>query len=203
MLRKNIILNRDFWNDKYVKSETGWDVGKITTPLKEYFDQLNNKKIKILIPGCGNAYEAEYLFKNNFLSTFLLDHSDQALRNFKRRVPAFSKSQLLNKDFFDAHGKYDLIIEQTFFCAINKNRRSDYFSQMNNLLKANGKLVGLLFNDSLNEDKPPFGGCKSEYKKYIEPHFNIKVFETAYNSIESRRGRELFMILIKKDKEKC
>ena len=74
---------------------------------------------------------------------------------------------------------------------------------MNNLLKDNGKLVGLLFNDSLNEDKPPFGGCKSEYKKYIEPHFNIKVFETAYNSIESRRGRELFMILIKKDKEKC
>ena len=198
MLRKNIILNRDFWNDKYVKSETGWDVGKITTPLKEYFDQLNNKKIKILIPGCGNAYEAEYLFKNNFLSTFLLDYSDQALRNFKRRVPAFSKSQLLNKDFFDGHGKYDLIIEQTFFCAIDKNRRSDYFSQMNNLLKANGKLVGLLFNDALNEDKPPFGGSESEYRKYLDPYFNIKVFEKAYNSIESRKGRELFMILIKK-----
>ena len=39
---------------------------------------------------------------------------------------------------------------------------------------------------------------KSEYKKYFEPYFNIKVFETAYNSINSRKGRELFMILIKK-----
>ena len=48
-------LNKDFWNNKYINSKTGWDVGEITKPLKEYFDQLENKKVKILIPGCGNA----------------------------------------------------------------------------------------------------------------------------------------------------
>ena len=69
---------------------------------------------------------------------------------------------------------------------------------MHDLLKEQGKLIGLLFDDYLNEDHPPFGGSKSEYEKYFEPYFNIKVFETAYNSINSRRGRELFMILIKK-----
>ena len=53
-----MLLDKNFWNDIYVKSKTGWDVGEITTPLKEYFEQLNNKKNKILIPGCGNAYEA-------------------------------------------------------------------------------------------------------------------------------------------------
>ena len=193
-----LLLNKAFWNDKYIASKTGWDVGKITTPLKEYFDQLNNKKVKILIPGCGNAYEAEYLFKNKFLSTFVLDYSEHALSNFRKRVPEFSKKKLLNNDFFNAEGKYDIIIEQTFFCAIQKNKRRDYFVKMHELLKPNGKLVGLLFDDSLNEDHPPFGGSKSEYKEYFEPYFNIKVFETAYNSISSRHGRELFMILIKK-----
>ena len=69
---------------------------------------------------------------------------------------------------------------------------------MADLLKAQGKLIGLLFNDNLNENHPPFGGSKSEYKKYLEPYFNIKVFEPAYNSINSRIGMELFMILIKK-----
>ena len=92
-------LNKEFWNDKYISSKTGWDVGEITTPLKEYFDQLNNKKVKILIPGCGNAYEAEYLFKNKFLSTFVLDYSEHALSNFRKRVPEFSKKNLLNNDF--------------------------------------------------------------------------------------------------------
>ena len=193
-----LLLNKDFWNDKYIASKTGWDVGEITTPLREYFDQLNNKKVKILIPGCGNAYEAEYLFKNKFLSTFVLDYSEHALSNFMKRVPEFSKKNLLNNDFFNAEGKYDIIIEQTFFCAIEKNKRRDYFVKMHELLKPNGKLVGLLFDDSLNEDHPPFGGSKSEYKNYFEPYFNIKVFSTAYNSIHSRKGRELFMILIKK-----
>ncbi len=193
-----MLLNENFWNDKYVKSKTGWDVGEITTPLKEYFEQLNNKKNKILIPGCGNAYEAEYLFKNKFHSTFVLDYSKHALNNFSNRVPDFPKKQILNNDFFDAQGKYNIIIEQTFFCAINKNKRRDYFAKMSDLLKAQGKLIGLLFDDNLNEHHPPFEGSKSEYKKYFEPYFNIKVFETAYNSISSRKGRELFMILIKK-----
>tara|TARA_B100000683_G_scaffold64002_1_gene62437 strand:- start:291 stop:875 length:585 start_codon:yes stop_codon:yes gene_type:complete len=193
-----ILLNKKYWNNKYVESQTGWDVGEITTPLKEYFEQLDNKKNKILIPGCGNAYEAEYLFKNKFHSTFILDYSEQALNNFCVRVPDFPKKQILNNDFFDVQGKYDIIIEQTFFCAINKNKRRDYFAKMHDLLKAHGKLIGLLFDDILNEDHPPFGGSKSEYKRYFEPYFNIKVFETAYNSINSRRDRELFMILIKK-----
>lgn len=154
--------------------------------------------IKILIPGCGNAYEAEYLFENKFTNTFVADFSHHALCNFNKRVPGVSKNKLLNIDFFDILGKYDLIIEQTFFCAIDKSRRSDYFVKMNDLLKPNGKLVGLLFDDSLNENHPPFGGSKTEYKEYFEPYFNSKVFETAYNSIESRLGRELFMILNKK-----
>ena len=197
-MKDSLLLNKDFWNNKYISSKTGWDVGKITTPLKEYFDQLNDKTIKILIPGCGNSYEAEYLFKNKFLNTYIVDYSDHALNNFSERVPGFSKSKLLNIDFFDVQGKYDLIIEQTFFCAIDKSRRNDYFVKMNNLLNPNGKLVGLLFDDSLNEDHPPFGGSKSEYKEYFEAYFNTKVFQTSYNSIESRFGRELFMILIKK-----
>ncbi len=193
-----LLLNKHFWNNKYITSKTGWDVGEITTPLKEYFDQLENKKVKILIPGCGNAYEAEYLFNNKFLSTFVLDYSENALNNFIKRVPKFSKKNLLNNDFFEIQGKYDIIVEQTFFCAINKNRRHDYFLKMHDLLNPNGKLVGLLFDNPLNENHPPYGGSESEYKKYFEPYFNIKVFEKSYNSIQARKGMELFMILSKK-----
>lgn len=102
-------------------------VGVITSTVKEYFDQLNDKTIKILIHGCGNSYETEYLFENKFINTYVVDYSEQALSNFSKRVPSFSKSKLLSNDFFNVQGKFDLIINETFFCAIDKNRRSDYF----------------------------------------------------------------------------
>ena len=66
-------LNKDIWNERYHNKETGWDIGHISTPLKEYFDQLENKSLKILIPGCGNAYEAEYLIQLGFKKVFLID----------------------------------------------------------------------------------------------------------------------------------
>ena len=127
MMKRSVFLNKDFWNNIYIESKIGLDVGVITTPVKEYFDQLNDKTIKILIPDCGNSYETEYLFENKFINTYVVDYSEQALSNFSKRVPSFSKSKLLSNDFFNVQGKFDLIIEETFFCAIDKSRRSDYF----------------------------------------------------------------------------
>jgi thiopurine S-methyltransferase len=65
-------------------------------------------------------------------------------------------------------------------------------------LKPGGKLVGLLFNDKLNTDKPPFGGNKEEYTWYFEKYFDLKTFESCHNSIKPRAGRELFIKFSKK-----
>ena len=53
-----------------VQNDTGWDIGKGSTPILTYIDQLEDKSIKILIPGCGNAHEAEYLVSKDFLMVF-------------------------------------------------------------------------------------------------------------------------------------
>ena len=68
--------------------------------------------------------------------------------------------------FFDVDGTFDLIIEQTFFCAISKKLRPVYAKKVHSLLSKNGKLVGLLFNAPMYEDHPPFGGTKDEHKTY-------------------------------------
>ena len=194
-----IQLNKKFWNNKYLKNEHKWDVGYITTPLKEYFNQIKDKNLRILIPGCGNSYEAEYLFNIGFKNIFLVDYSEKALSNFKKRVPNFPSENLLCIDFFDLNMKFDVIIEQTFFCAIQTNKRGEYAKKMNALLSEKGKLVGLLFDDPMNEDHPPFGGNKKEYATFFEKYFKFKIFEKSNNSIKERSGRELFMILERKD----
>lgn len=191
-------LSKEFWDNRYLNDDTGWDIGSISTPIKEYIDQLTDKTIKILIPGCGNAYEAEYLFNKGFKNVYLIDLSPIALANFQKRVPHFDENNLICDDFFNLSASFDLIIEQTFFCAINPTLRSKYAEQVAHLLSKNGKLVGLLFNEELNHDKPPFGGNKNEYLTCFLPYFKIEIMELSYNSITPRKGRELFIKMFKK-----
>jgi len=192
-----IDLSSDYWTSKYETSNIGWDTGGITTPLQTYFDQLTDKSLKILIPGCGNGYEAEYLHKNGFDVT-VVDLSDIPLKNLKQRCPSFPEESLIQADFFEFNGAFDLIIEQTFFSALNPNLRRAYAKKMHELLLPTGKLVGLLFNLELFQDHPPFGGNLETYKPIFSPYFNFNVFENSHNSIEPRKGNELFMNLTKK-----
>ncbi|WP_439882463.1 methyltransferase [Pontibacter sp. MBLB2868] len=184
-----------YWQNRYEKNQTGWDTGTITPPLEEYFKQLSDKDIRILIPGSGNAYEAEYLHAHGFTNVFVVDVAKAPLENFARRVPDFPKEHLLLADFFILSGKYDLIVEQTFFCAIDPALRQAYARKCAELLKPGGKLMGLLFNTVFENPGPPFGGSREEYSVYFEPYFNFLHFETAYNSLPARQGRELFIEL--------
>lgn len=194
----NLKLDESFWSEKYLDGHTGWDIGYVSTPLKEYIDQLTDKELKILIPGGGNSYEAEYLFENGFKNVSVIDISTIPLENLLKRVPSFPKKNLLHLDYFELEETYDLIIEQTFFCALNPEIRKEYVQKTHQLLKPNGKLVGLLFNIPLNNDTPPFGGNELEYRSLFEEKFIIDIMETAYNSIPQRAGNELFVYMRKR-----
>ncbi|MFM7682738.1 MAG: methyltransferase domain-containing protein [Bacteroidota bacterium] len=186
-------LNAAYWSQRYQNNETGWDVGSPSTPLKDYIDQIENKNIKILIPGCGNAYEAQYLFENGFNHVFVIDLSPIPLQNLKERVPDFPENQLLKGDFFELADQFDLILEQTMFCAVEPCLRMDYSRKASELLVEGGKLVGVLFNREF-EGGPPFGGTKEEYLGYFSTHFHNVYLEPCYNSIKPRQNSELFMI---------
>ncbi len=191
-------MNKVYWDKRYREGETGWDVGSVSGPLKDYIDQLEYRGMKILVPGAGNAYEAEYLFLKGFRKVHVLDISTVAIEGFVNRFPDFPRSQIINEDFFRHDGKYDLIIEQTFFCAIERRLRAEYAEKAFNLLNDNGTITGLLFNHEFGKDEPPYGGTKEEYEKYFSPFFITEIFEPAYNSIKPRAGRELFFKFRKK-----
>jgi thiopurine S-methyltransferase len=197
----NSTSTKEYWSQRYKDAQTGWDIGSPSTPLKEYIDQLTDKSLKILIPGAGNAYEAEYLIQQGFTNVFILDISEIPLKEFQQRNPDFPSENLLCDDFFKHNETYDLIFEQTFFCSFPPlpETRKKYAKHMAELLKPNGKLVGLWFNFPLTGDleKRPFGGSKDEYINYLKPYFKIKTFEKAHNSISPRAGNELFGIFVK------
>ena len=193
------MLNDDFWSQRYDKQEIAWDIGAVSPPLKQYIDQIEDKDIRILIPGCGNAYEAEYLLENGFNNVTLVDISSSLIQILEQKFyPKYkNKLHLLHSDFFDLVGKFDLIIEQTFFCALMPEMRPNYVLKMRDLLEKDAKLVGLMFNRSFQNDGPPFGGSAEEYQAYFSKYFKLKYFSDCYNSIPPRQGSELFICLVR------
>ncbi|MGS2762305.1 methyltransferase domain-containing protein [Sinomicrobium sp. M5D2P9] len=195
------ITTEKYWADRYNSGTDRWDIGNISTPIKAYTDQLENKNLKILIPGAGNGYEAEYLFRSGFKNVYILDFALPPLLRFKERVPDFPETRLIHRDFFTLEMSFDLILEQTFFCAIPPGARPEYARKMHQLLHPGGKLAGLLFDFPLTEEGPPFGGDKQEYQNYFSPYFDVITMERCYNSIKPREGRELFFICDSKEPE--
>ncbi|MCR9172878.1 MAG: TPMT family class I SAM-dependent methyltransferase [bacterium] len=191
-------LSKEFWASRYQSGTTGWDLGEVSPPIKAYIDQLTDKTVKILIPGCGNGYEAEYLWNQGFENVHVIDLAKEPLDNLKRRCPGIPKEQLHQGDFFDHSGDYDLIFEQTMFCAIDPALRQKYADKVHELLGPSGKLVGVLFSRDF-DGGPPFGGSKEEYLKYFSAFKDVKM-EPCYNSVEPRQGSELFVSLVRSDK---
>ncbi len=191
-------LDQNYWNERWQKNETGWDMGKASPAIITYMEQYPNKNANILIPGCGNAYEAEFLLKNNFTNITLIDIAPKVVEKLKEKFSDKPEIKILNEDFFEHIGLYDLIIEQTFFCAIPIEKRKEYAEKSVTLLNKNGKIIGLLFDKNFNQPYPPFGGSPCEYKPIFEPFFNIKTMDECYNSIDPRKGFEVFINLHKK-----
>jgi len=194
-----VLLDENFWSDRYKLGLTGWDIGSPSKPLVQYLDQIENKSIRVLIPGAGNAYEAYYGFLKGFSNVHVLDISQEPLKKFQLKYPDFPKENLHHQNFFHHNSNYDLILEQTFFCALDPNLREQYSLKMLELLNPGGRLVGVLFDRTFDFQGPPFGGYQEEYLTYFIQKFEIETFEPCYNSIPERLGSELFLKLRKSD----
>jgi len=190
-----MILDENYWSDRYKSGKTGWDIGFASFPILQYLDQIENKEIEILFPGAGKAYEIQAAYENGFKFPHLLDYAQEPIEKFIVKNPDFPSGLIHQENFFNHQSQYDLIMEQTFFCALDPKLRKNYVAKMKELLKPGGKLVGVLFDRVFNFQGPPFGGSKEEYEKLFKSDFEIKVLSPCYNSIPERLGSELFFIL--------
>lgn len=190
-------LDKEYWNKQYKSNTIGWDLGEVSFPIKEYIDTLENKNISILIPGCGNSYEAEYLLNQGFTDVTVIDIAPTLVQNLRVKFKNYSNIKIKLGDFFEHQGQYDLIIEQTFFCALPPTMRQNYVLKTHQLLKEKGLLIGLLF-DKFFEGGPPFGGSKTEYVNLFKNHFDFIKLDLCQNSIKPRANSELFFEFQKK-----
>lgn len=192
------VLDQSFWNLRWETHSTGWDIGYPSPPITEYFRNLKDKDSAVLIPGCGNAHEAEFLSENGFTDITLVDIAPKAVEILKEKFRDNPVVKVFCADFFEFEGRFDFMVEQTFFCTHYPWRREKFAEKSASLLNPGGIVTGVLFASEFEREGPPFGGTEASYKRIFEPWFEIKKMELCYNSISPRAGNELFIELVKK-----
>ena len=190
-------LDKNYWENQWQNKETGWDIGYSSPAIEAYILQYTNKEAKILIPGCGNAYEVQFLWDLGFRNITVIDIAPNAVQILKNKYKHLEGVSIICEDFFNHIGNYDLVLEQTFFCAIPTLLRSKYAEKMHELLNENGRIIGVMFNKNFEKKGPPFGGSIAEYQFIFKKYFEILKMEECYNSIEPRLGSEIFINLKK------
>jgi hypothetical protein len=126
------------------------------------------------------------------VNTYSLDWSSTVKDMILNTYPLVPEKNIFVEDFFQHSGNYDTILEQTFFCAIDPEDRMRYAAKVGELLNPGGVLAGVLFNFSLTEDGPPFGGSATEYHDILARYLTVLRIDQCENSMPSRVERELF-----------
>ena len=198
------VSNSIFWDNLYDENNHKWDIKGPTPVFIEWEStlKLNNKNINICFPGCGIGHDALY-FASKGYNVHAVDFSNEAIVRLKKKSIKDNISiNIIKENFFQLpinfYNYFDIIVEYTFYCAIDPNMRKKYVKTCYNLLKGNGLLVGLLFPFKVNKNGPPFKVEKNEIEINFNNMFEIKNKKFDINSIEPRKGNELFFELQKK-----
>jgi len=196
-------LNAQYWQERWSTRQTGWDIGHANHGLIHEVKSRFPTNAKILIPGAGRGHEAEALWSAGYLNTYVCDWAPEAfdaLRESEVLAKAFqneadAKARLIVSDFFTFTGSFDLILEQTFFCAIDPGLRKKYVHHAHTLLKPVGKWLGIFFDCHFPTAGPPFGGDRDEYIELFTEAFEIQHLERFEGSISPRKGKELLGLM--------
>jgi len=149
-----------FWNDRYASGVTPWDLGEVSEPVRTLVERHFPPQGRVLVPGCGRGWEVVYLTKLGY-SVTAVDFADEAVR-FLGELARESQVQpeILQQDLFLLpavyNSSFDVLLEQTCFCAIDPSLRSEYEQVAHRILRPGGKLSGVFMELEEPREGPPY-----------------------------------------------
>ncbi|XP_050256862.1 probable thiol methyltransferase 2 isoform X1 [Quercus robur] len=163
----------DGWEKSWEQGVTPWDLGQ-PTPILVHLHQTGAlPKGRALVPGCGSGYDvAAIACPERYVVG--LDISDIAIKKaveLSSSLPNASYFNFLKADFFTWNPSelFDLILDYTFFCAIEPDMRLAWAQRIRDLLKPGGELITLMFPISDHVGGPPFKVSISDYEEVLLP----------------------------------
>lgn len=190
-------LGPEHWEALYLEGRMPWDAGGVPRELETFVDAGPIGR-RVLVPGCGSAYEAAHLAATGS-QVLAIDFSAAAVTR-ARAVTAGSGAVIMQADFFELAGRrYDLIYERAFMCALTPDRRFDWARQCARLLRPGGRLAGLFFTDAEAGDGPPFGISDADLEALLARWFLRLEDRQSTGSLPVFVGRERWQVWARND----
>lgn len=183
------INKQSYWSDRYSNQDTPWDIGDVSPPLKHIIDHLDNQDARLLFPGSGTSHDPFYAYSKGFKNTYACDWSESCKNSILKKYDTFPPDQYIIGDFFNLDSTYDVILEQTFFCALTPDLREKYVHKMHALLQNRGIITGVLFIGN-RPGGPPFFSSKETIINLFSDHFVLNKLEPSTVSLPQRTENE-------------
>ena len=188
-----------FWESRYRDRITPWDAGGTPERLRIYADTVKPRS-RILIPGCGSAYEAAYLAQRGF-AVLAIDFSPAAVAA-AQTILGDRRDIARLADFFEFEfgDPFDVIYERAFLCALPRTSWKDYATRSAQVLQPDGVIAGFFFFDD-SPRGPPFGTSAAELAALLGTDFRLIENQPVTDSIPVFAGKERWMVWGKKHKK--
>lgn len=186
------MLDAAYWNDLYLKGDTGWDKGAPSPPIARLLREGHLVKgASIAVIGAGRGHDAIEAARCGYRVT-AIDFAPEAVKASRENAAkaGVERLEVREEDVFGLIGPFDAICEHTCFCAIDVARRAEYVEVVADALNPNGVLFGVFYAHG-KEGGPPFDTNEAELRRLFEPRFTIERLRRAPDSFEPRAGKEL------------
>jgi SAM-dependent methyltransferase len=181
-----------FWDERFDREFTPWDRGGAPAELRAFVANTP-KRLSVLAPGCGSAYELALMLDAGWDAT-AIDFSPAAVARAKSLAGRWA-DRILQADFFDytPQQSLDLVYEQAFLCALPRARWPAVAQRWSDLLHPGGLLAGYFFFDDAPKG-PPFGIARAQLDALLAPHFDCIADQAVTDSVPVFEGKERWMV---------
>jgi len=181
----------DFWETRYRDRVMPWDAGGVPRALADFVTRLQ-PGARVLVPGCGSAYEARFLAEHG-MDVLAIDFSPAAVAQAREHLGPFA-GIVREADFFsfDPGGLFDFVYERAFLCALPPKLWPGYARRMPQLIKPGGLLAGFFFFDDAPRG-PPFGIAEQALEALLVPPFTLQAQRAVSDSIAVFQGKERWL----------
>lgn len=194
MTNKDEVIS--FWDNLYKIEKTPWDQGGVPDLLKP-FVEVTDKAQRVLVPGCGSAYEVGFLADAGF-DVRAVDISEEAVARAKKIVGE-GKSIIEQADFFElADCQFDLIYERAFLCSFSPGLREDYLDKCAELLSEEGLIFGFFFVADERESGPPYPISRKNLDNLLGKRFELIEEKPNLKGLDVFAGNEKWQVWKKK-----
>jgi protein-L-isoaspartate O-methyltransferase len=192
-----------FWDERYRAGFTPWDASGVPAALTRFVEAARPGR-RVLVPGCGSAYEAGWLHARGF-DVLAIDIAPLAIERAREILgDAVADRVLRQEDFLTLQAEFDWIYERALLCALPYRLWDEYAEAAHRLLAPSGVLAGFFFiHQAADQPRrgPPFSAHPTELDGLFAHRFERLADEAvpAAESIPVFAGHERWMVWRRRD----